>query len=187
MDRELFLDLQSTDLNSEESLTKGALKVKELERDNQGVFDFTQLDTDVWKAAAVIYPIYTKYETSINKKAGYPDIMAQMRVLKQRAYADFIPCQVVGYMEMLIGTVETISPEIYENYRELVEDFRETFHRVKGMDLGVNPKLAEVLERAFVEKVLLREKYEKFAKALKGQVDKDECKTCDEYCKKCSD
>lgn len=181
MDRELLVEFKSVDLGAEESLTKAALQIKELARDGQGVFELGGLDTDAWEVAAVIYPIYTKYETSINKKSGYPDIMAQMRVLKQRAYVDFEMSQVVGYLEMLIGTIETISPEIYENYRELVEDFRETIHKslnqfsldyskpLAGLaDRVLAGKLADILERAFAEKVMLREKYENYAKALKG-------------------
>lgn len=181
MDRELLSELRNVDWNTEESLTSAALKIKALSKDKQGVFELGCTGVDVWEVAAVIYPIYTKYETVINKKAGYPDIMTQMRALKQRVFDDFEITQVVGYMEMLIGTIETISPEIYENYRELVEDFRETLHKsiqqfsldaskpLAGLSNGnLAEKLADILERAFVEKVMLREKYENYAKALKG-------------------
>ncbi|MBQ7359585.1 MAG: hypothetical protein IJW63_05775 [Lachnospiraceae bacterium] len=181
MNKEMYLELQNVDLNNEEALTKAALQIKELSKDAEGVFELTSLHQDAWKAAAVIYPVYTKYETSVNKKAGYPDIMAQMRALKARAYAEFSFKQAVDYLNVLIGTIEVISPEIYENYRELVEDFRQTMGKaiedfalvadkpLAGQtDQMVCKELATVMERAFAEKVLLKEKYQELAIALRG-------------------
>lgn len=180
MKTNLYFELQNVNKNDEAALTQAALQIKQLKRDEEGVFDFSSFEQDVWDVGAVVYPIYTKYETSVNKKSGYPDIMAQMRTLKKRAYADFSFKMAVAYMTVLIGTIETISPEIYENYRELVDDFRQTTGKmIAEFDLNETKelskeeqmdgqKLALVLERAFVAKTLLREKYQELAKALQG-------------------
>lgn len=50
--------------------------------------------------------------------------MAQMRVLKKHAESEFTAENGADYTAALLHTVEQISPEIYENYRELLDNFR---------------------------------------------------------------
>ena len=50
--------------------------------------------------------------------------MAQMRVLKKHAESEFSAENGAAYTAVMLHTVEQISPEIYENYRELLDNFR---------------------------------------------------------------
>ena len=85
---------------------------------------------NIYQAADLIYPVYAAYETNENKKEGYPDIMAQMRVLKKHAESEFTAENGADYTAALLHTVEQISPEIYENYRELLDNFRGAVKRM---------------------------------------------------------
>lgn len=105
-------------------------QIKALPRTGEGIFDLSGVDANLYKAALAVYPVYAAYETTENKKEGYPDIMAQMRVWNQKVKADFNFADAAGYVAMLLGTVENISPEIYENYRELLDMFREAVKQV---------------------------------------------------------
>lgn len=155
------------------------LEIKALPRTADGVFDLSQVNDNFYRAAEAVYPVYTKYETEENKKAGYPDIMEQMRAVAKRAEQEFTPENAADYLNMLIETIAVISPEIYENYRELVDIFRS---KVKEMladfcldeekahagleNAQAAQKLSKVLAKAFDMDVLLKEKYEKLAAAL---------------------
>lgn len=105
-------------------------EIKALPRTEEGIFDLTGViktegPANAYRAAGVVYPVYAAFETTENKKEGYPDIMAQMRVWNAKVKADFNIGDAADYLAMLLGTIENISPEIYENYRELLDMFRE--------------------------------------------------------------
>lgn len=62
-------------------------EIKALPRTEEGIFDLVAVQQsaglgNIYQAADLVYPVYAAYETTENKKEGYPDIMAQMRVLK---------------------------------------------------------------------------------------------------------
>ncbi len=149
-----------------------AEEIKALPRTPEGIFDLSGLGEDVYTTAAVVYPIYAAYETEVNKKEGYPDIMAQMRVWDQKVNADFTFEKASAYVTMLIFTIKKISPEIYENYRELVDQFRAAVKRVlaeyyaadKGGFVGVDQADADSFCSAVREAcsldLLLTEKYQ---------------------------
>lgn len=105
-------------------------QIKALPRTAEGIFDLSGMDSNLYKAALQVYPVYAEFETKENGKKGYPDIMAQMRVWNQKANAEFSFDTAADYVAMLYGTIEKISPEIYENYRELVDMFRAAVKRV---------------------------------------------------------
>ncbi|MCM1536661.1 MAG: hypothetical protein NC126_12135 [Clostridium sp.] len=104
-------------------------QIKALPRTDEGIFDFTGIGENLYQAAAEIYPVYAAYETDHNKKEGYPDIMAQMRVLDKKAAGEFSFGNASAYVGALLHTLEKISPEIYENYRELVDMLRAAVKR----------------------------------------------------------
>jgi len=126
----------------------------------------------VYSAAGVVYPVYAAFETMENKKEGYPDIMAQMRVWNAKVKADFNFIDASEYLVMLLGTIENISPEIYENYRELLDMFREGVKEVlkqyyveenEGFVAGEEEAVqvfCNVVKRACEKDLLLAEKYE---------------------------
>lgn len=112
-----------------------AQEIKALPRTEEGIFDLSGVVSSMglkneYDAAGAVYPVYAAYETTENKKEGYPDIMAQMRVWNRKVKAAFDFADAASYVKMMLGTVESMSPEIYENYRELLDMFREAVRMV---------------------------------------------------------
>ncbi|MBE5884464.1 MAG: hypothetical protein E7291_08650 [Lachnospiraceae bacterium] len=105
-------------------------QIKTLPRTEEGIFDLSSIGDNAYRAALEVYPVYTAYETRENGKKGYPDIMSQMRLWNKKINADFSFENAAAYLAMLYGTIENMSPEIYENYRELVDMFRAAVKRV---------------------------------------------------------
>ncbi len=149
-------------------------QIKALPRTADGLFDFSSLGSDSYKAALEVYPVYAAFETKENGKKGYPDIMAQMRLWNQKINGEFSFENAADYLAMLYGTIENISPEIYENYKELVDMFRATVKKVLAEyysegteDFAAGVKGTEALEtfcktvkKACDAYLLLAEKYE---------------------------
>ena len=112
-----------------------AQEMKALPRTEEGIFDLSSVVKEEnlqneYEAAGKVYPVYAAFETTENKKEGYPDIMAQMRLWNKKVNGEFTMENASAYAAMLLGTIENISPEIYENYRELLDMFRGTVKKV---------------------------------------------------------
>ena len=151
-------------------------EIKALPRTEEGIFDLAALQQsaglrNIYQAADLVYPAYAAYETTENKKEGYPDILAQMRVLKKHAEDEFTPKNGADYTAALLHTVEQISPEIYENYRELLDDFRSVVKRMLeqyydakenqfAMDDTSKKVFCDAVQKACAEYLLLAEKYQ---------------------------
>lgn len=142
-----------------------ALKV--LPRTAEGVFELSGVDSDVWAAAGLAYPVYVAYETVCNKKEGYPDLIAQMRAWNGMLKSDYSFEKAAKAADMWIHTIEYMSPEIYEYYRELCDIFkgnvRETLDKfyAEGKPEGAAAEMfkAAVLQACEAD-ILLAEKYE---------------------------
>ncbi len=154
-------------------------QIKALPRNLEGIFDTTSIDSNIYLAGGLIYPLYAEYETKVNSKAGYPDIMNQMRVLNKKVNDQFVMENVAPYLHMLIDTIEKISPEIYENYRELVDMFRACAKKAitefaldaQKLKAGIEKEetakiLGEAMDKACNIDVLLKEKYEALVEAM---------------------
>lgn len=151
-------------------------EIKALPRTEEGIFDLAAVQQsagldNIYQAAGMVYPAYAAYETTENKKEGYPDIMAQMRVLKKHVESEFTAENGADYTAALLHTVEQISPEIYENYRELLDDFRsavkhmlEQYYDAKENKFAMNDTskkvFCETVQQACAEYLLLAEKYQ---------------------------
>lgn len=151
-------------------------EIKALPRTEEGIFDLAALQQsaglrNIYQAADLVYPAYAAYETTENKKEGYPDILAQMHVLKKHAEEEFTPENGADYTAALLHTVEQISPEIYENYRELLDDFRSAVKRMLeqyydakenqfAMDDTSKKVFCDAVQKACAEYLLLAEKYQ---------------------------
>lgn len=143
--------------------------LKALPRTAEGIFDLTAVDGDVWKAAGLAYPVYVAYETACNKKEGYPDLIAQMRAWDGMLKKDYTFSNAARAADMWIHTIQYMSPEIYEYYRELMDIFkanvRETLARFYDTDAERDAGDAELFKSAVLQAcdsdILLAEKYEK--------------------------
>jgi len=147
--------------------------LKALPRTADGVFDLSG-GTDVWEAVRLAYPVYAAYETNCNKKEGYPDLIAQMRVWNQRLYDDMSFSHAARACDMWIHTVLALSPEIYEYYRELLDIFRDQMRGALAKYYGAGPAAQEpksaedealflgALRTACDNDLMLAEKYRKY-------------------------
>lgn len=146
--------------------------LKALPRTEVGIFDFASKDMDVWEAARYAYPVYCAYETQCNKKEGYPDLVKQIRGWDEIVANNFTVEVSAEYMDMLISTIEVMSPEIYEYYREVVDIFRAVTRKVIDAfyaedSFGQAESVAdEMIQNAIARgcdiDVLLSEKYLKY-------------------------
>lgn len=144
-------------------------ELKALPRTGEGVFDLESVDGDIWSAAGLAYPVYVAYETSCNKKEGYPDLIGQMRAWNKMLKADYTFANASKAADMWIHTIQYMSPEIYEYYRELVDIFkenvRETLAKFYGSDDAQrDADSAKLFKEAVLwacgADILLAEKYE---------------------------
>lgn len=156
--------------NGDAAAAKEAVdELKALPRTAEEVFDLSGVDEDVWSAAGLAYPVYVAYETACNKKEGYPDLIAQMRAWNGMLKKDYSFAKAARAADMWIHTIEYMSPEIYEYYRELTDIFkdsvRETLARFYDTDAAKDEADAEMFKAAVLwaceADILLAEKYEK--------------------------
>ena len=117
-------------------------EIKALPRTEEGIFDLKKVQADagrrnIYQAADLVYPTYAAYETTENKKEGYPDIMAQMRVLKR---------------------------ELLDNFRGAVKRMLEQYYDAKtktfAMDETSEKVFCGAVQKACGEYLLLAEKYQ---------------------------
>lgn len=176
MKEQLQAALQSIASGSAEAAEPAAKRIKQLERGAEGLFQTASVDDNLFEAARLVYPVYAAYETECNKKEGYPDLLAQMQALKgELEKADTLQ-NTAAFLDALLGTLENVSPQLYEYYRELADLFKETvkealkkYYRdgrfTENPNEGVENREAEKLLRAAIARaaelhILLGEKYQ---------------------------
>lgn len=102
-------------------------QIGQLPRRADGLFEIQQLDENVFRAAGYIYPAYAAFETEYNKKAGYPDILAQLQILRRELECRDTFENEVLFLKALLGTIDNISPQVYEYYRGLTDMFKQVW------------------------------------------------------------
>lgn len=126
MKEQLQAALQSIASCNAETAEPAAKQIKQLARGAEGLFQTASIDDNLFEAARLVYPVYAAYETECNKKEGYPDLLAQMLALKQELERAYTLKNAAAFLDALLGTIENVSPQIYEYYRALVDLFKET-------------------------------------------------------------
>lgn len=153
-------------------LKQAASYVQGLARTEEGIFDLETVGEDSWKAAYLVYPVCAYYETICNKKEGYPDLLEQIRIKHKKLNDDFTYAHAAAFLKMLIDTIQGVSEEVYEYYRELIDLFRGTVRRVleeypseatTGTGEDETDRLFHnAIGKACEMDVLLKEKYQKY-------------------------
>jgi len=158
------------------SVAEAVEQIKQLPRSEEGVFDLSAVDGDFFEAARWVYPVYAAYETECNQKEGYPDLLNQMRAIDKR-YGSEEPslCRAARFLDLLISTIENISPQLYEYYRELADifkarlgevirnDYRDGHYTAEGEDGAEAEELIRsAVSRASRKYILLGEKYQEY-------------------------
>ena len=144
--------------------------LKALPRTDAGIFDLSGMNGDVWEDAGLVYPVYVAYETVCNKKEGYPDLIRQMRAWDEMLAENFTFEHAAAAASMWVHTLQYMSPEIYEYYRELQDIFKNNVK--KTLDVfyapdapGKDAASAELFKAAVLQACeadyILAEKYEK--------------------------
>ena len=176
MKEQLAAALKGIAAGNTEAVLAVAGQIKEMNRRGDGLFVMHDADTHLFAAACSVYPVYAAYETEYNKKEGYPDLLAQFRILRSELTKEDTLENRAAFLDALIHTIDNVSPQLYEYYRELVDLFRETVretvekyyrdgHFLKA-DGGESPEAEKQLRSAIAHAadtyVLLGEKYEKY-------------------------
>lgn len=171
MKNQLLSALNNIQTGNIEAAADVVSAIKSLPRTSDELFDLSSIDTNFYKAGALVYPVYTAYETACNKKEGYPDIIVQFRVINNMLKDDYTFANVATYLSMLITTIEYMSPEIYEYYRELINMFKENvkeviarFYQNDSFEAMADAESEKILRAAVAaackKDVLLAEKYQ---------------------------
>lgn len=150
--------LETEQLNAEEL---DAEQIKRFSRRADGLYEMDSVDGNLFRAAGQVFPVYAAYETEQNGKAGYPDLLAQMRILRSELEKEDTLENRALFLETLLGTIEKVSPQLYEYYRELADLLREVFEETAqryGREAG--DKLAGLLDRAAALYLLQADRYE---------------------------
>lgn len=147
--------------------------VKALPRLENNVFDMTSVSDNAYEAGDIVYPFYMYYETKVNGKKGYFDLMDQLRYFSDRVEEEFTLDNASWYLAMMVDTIEAISPEIYELYRELVALFRarmkQALEAFEGAEsCAAKKRIGAGLEKACNMDLLLAEKYMTVAKSFQA-------------------
>lgn len=156
-------------------LTEMAGQIKRLPRTPEGLFDTTSVDEDCFEAAKYVYPVYAAFETACNRQEGYPDLLAQIRVLDERQKKAAALETTAVFLRMLCSVIGHVTPQLYEYYRELVDMFRAdvkemiasyykdgSFGGEEGRISGLDGRIRVMISRAGDAQLLLAEKYRSY-------------------------
>lgn len=138
-----------------------AEQIRQLPRRADGLFESGAVDENLFRAAGKIYPVYAAYETDKNGKEGYPDLLAQMRILREELEKKSSLENRALFLNCLLETIENISPQLYEYYRELADMFKTvTDDTMAGWGREAKELLQGTLKRAAERCLLSAERYE---------------------------
>lgn len=138
-----------------------AEQIKQLPRRADGLFELKSVDENIFLAAGQVFPVYAAYETDCNGKEGYPDLLGQMRILHGELEKEDTLENRALFLGGLLGTIENVSPQLYEYYRELADMFKEVLRETmaqRGREAA--ERLKGVVARAAELYLLAGEKYQ---------------------------
>lgn len=158
-----------------EPVREAADWLKQLPRTEEGLFDTREVDDDCFAAARWVYPVYAAYETECNKEAGYPDLLAQLHALDRMQKKEATLKVAAAFLETLVITLDYMTPQLYEYYREVQDLFRANVKEViaayyregafggeAGKASGEDAGLRKTLAHAGETYCLLAEKYQEY-------------------------
>lgn len=123
-------------------------------------------------------PFYMLYETKCGKKEKYNDIVKQFVLVREK----LDKAEVCTYLMALVDTMDNMSIEIYEKYRELQDIYKSVLKESLGEDKR-DIRLAYSILKACRMGILLKEKYAdigmKMAESLfEERMSAKDAKTC---------
>lgn len=142
--------LYTTDAEKyKEALTEEAKKIAALNRDENGLFMDEKEDQEMllWD----VMPLYTLYESRLNKKENYIDLVTQCKAAVKKYPGSN------AVFAMLAEVLEYFSEEIYEHYKTIQRLLWEQYTLISGQ---MTETTACALAKACFYKAFLLEKYE---------------------------
>ena len=135
--------------NYKEALTEAAKNIAALNRDDNGLFADEKEDQQ--RLLLEVMPLYTLYESRLNKKENYIDLVNQCKAaVKKYPGSNMI-------FVMLAEVLEYFSEEIYEHYRTIQRLLWEQYVLISGQ---MTAETTYALAKACFHKAFLLEKYE---------------------------
>lgn len=134
--------------NYKEALTEAAKEVAGLCRDEDGLFTADGANQEA--LLLEVMPLYTLYETKLNKKENYIDLVKQCKV----AVKKYPNSKVI--FSMLAEVLEYFSEEIYELYKTVQ---RLLWEQYVAVSVNSDETVAYALAKACFYKAFLLEKY----------------------------
>lgn len=144
--------------NYKEALTEAAKKVAALERDADGLFTAEGVKQE--ELLLDVMPLYTLYESKLNKKENYIDLVTQCKAAVKK-YPDS-----KAIFSMLAEVLEYFSEEIFEHYKTIQRLLWEQYEAVSG---NMEETAAYALAKACFYKAFLLEKYEAVLKPFENE------------------
>ena len=135
--------------NYKEALTEAVKEVTAMERDAAGLFIADGVSQE--ELLRDVLPVYTLFETKLNKKENYIDLVEQCKAAVKK-YPD---SKVI--FTMLSEVLEYFSEEIFEHYKTVQRLLWEQYVAVSE---NMDETVAYALAKACFYKAFLLEKYE---------------------------
>ena len=145
--------------NYKEALTEAVKEIATFKRDADGLFVADGINQE--ELLVSIMPAYTLFETKLNKKENYIDLVNQCKAAV-RKYPD---SRMI--FSMLAEVLEYFSEEIFEHYRTIQRLLWEQYVAVSET---MDETVAYALAKACFHKAFLTEKYEDALKPFENEV-----------------
>ena len=132
-----------------EALMEAAKEISALERDAEGLF--TKAGVEQEELLLEVMPVYTLFESRLNKKENYIDLVDQCKAAVKKYPGS------KKVFAMLAEVLEYFSEEIYEHYKTIQRLLWEQYVAVSA---EMDETTAYALAKACFYKAFLLEKYE---------------------------
>ncbi|MBO5353700.1 MAG: hypothetical protein J6A77_10420 [Lachnospiraceae bacterium] len=132
-----------------EALTEAAKEIAALKRDEDGLF--VAEGTSQEELLAEVLPVYTLFESRLNKKENYIDLVNQCRAAVKKYPGS------KKIFAMLAEVLEYFSEEIFEHYKTVQ---RLLWEQYVAVSVDMTEEVAYALAKGCFYKAFLLEKYE---------------------------
>ncbi|MBP3610923.1 MAG: hypothetical protein J6J42_11380 [Lachnospiraceae bacterium] len=132
-----------------EALTEAAKEIAALKRDEDGLF--VAEGTSQEELLAEVLPVYTLFESRLNKKENYIDLVNQCRAAVKKYPGS------KKIFAMLAEVLEYFSEEIFEHYKTVQ---RLLWEQYVAVSMDMTEEVAYALAKGCFYKAFLLEKYE---------------------------
>ena len=140
--------------NYKEALTQAAKEILALDRDEAGLFMAEGISQE--ELLLDVMPVYTLFESRLNKKENYIDLVNQCKTAVKKYPGSS------KIFAMLAEVLEYFSEEIYEHYKTIQ---RLLWEQYVAVSVNLTEEVAYALAKGCFYKAFLLEKYEDALKA----------------------